>query len=203
MSGELAPGDRLPPERVLSKQLGVSRLTLRSALATLSAAGLIAVRHGSGYTIRDMRETGGMDLLPGLVEGIAGRDSTPAGRGAIAGDLLRLRRHLAAAVLEAIAERPPSPAARKAVNRAVERFAEATAVLHACRAADADDETGTTMPTSAVAQTTNATHADAVRFPTPSAPSARRASPAYALPRWRSSMRTSVWCDRCSTRPTA
>jgi DNA-binding FadR family transcriptional regulator len=132
VSGELAPGDRLPPERVLSKQLGISRLTLRSALATLSAAGLIAVRHGSGYTVRDLRDSGGTDLLPGLVD-----TGSSAERGAAAADLLRLRRHLAAAVLEAIAERPPTAARRRGVHVAIDRFADASAELHAARAVGA------------------------------------------------------------------
>lgn len=121
VSGELAPGDRLPPERVLSTRLGVSRLTLRAALATLAAAGLISVRHGSGYTVRDLRDTGGSDLLAGIVEQATSR----RGQAEAATDLLRLRRHLAAAVLEAIAERAPSAANRRAVRAAVDRFEEA------------------------------------------------------------------------------
>lgn len=141
VSGDLAPGTKLPPERLLSKQLGVSRLTLRAALATLSASGLIAVRHGSGYTVQDVRETGGTDLLPGLiaelavVDGRSRRGRRDAERDLVAADVLRLRRHLAAAVLEAIVERPPSAAARKAIGRAIERFGLATAELHAARAA--------------------------------------------------------------------
>lgn len=141
VSGELAPGTKLPPERLLSKQLGVSRLTLRAALATLAASGLIAVRHGSGYTVRDVRETGGTDLLPGLIaalavdEGGSRRGRRDAERDQVAADVLRLRRHLAAAVLEAIAERPPSAAARKAIGRAIDRFGLATTELHDARAA--------------------------------------------------------------------
>ena len=121
VSGELAPGEKLPPERELSVRFGVSRLTLRAALATLSAAGLLSVRHGSGYTVRDVRESGGADLLPGLVELAAARHVLPAA----AADLLRLRRHLAGAVLDALAEHPPSRAARRSVGEAIERFAEA------------------------------------------------------------------------------
>jgi DNA-binding FadR family transcriptional regulator len=123
LSGELLPGDRLPPERELSLKLGVSRLTLRSALATLAATGLVSVRQGSGYTVRDVRASGGADLLPGLVE-------LARTRGELAqtfGDLLRLRRHLAAAVLDALAERPPSRAARRSVHTAIEAFAVAAA----------------------------------------------------------------------------
>lgn len=119
VSGELSPGERLPPERELAERFGISRLTLRAALATLAATGLISVRHGSGYTVRDVRETGGADLLPALL----GQAGSPRDLAAAAADVLRLRRHLAAAVLEAIAENPPAAAARRAVVKAVERFA--------------------------------------------------------------------------------
>ncbi len=40
-SGDLQPGDRLPPERALAQWFGVNRLTLRQALSDLERAGLI------------------------------------------------------------------------------------------------------------------------------------------------------------------
>ncbi len=134
VGGELAPGERLPPERELAVRFGISRLTLRAALATLAAAGLVSVRHGSGYTVRDVRASGGADLLPELVERAASRRSLAAA----AADLLRLRRHLAGAVLEAIAEHPPSAAMRHAVRDAVDRFARAIETGDADAIADAD-----------------------------------------------------------------
>ena len=49
--GVLAPGTRLPPERDLAEQLGISRSTLRQALATLTETGhLTAMRGRAGGT---------------------------------------------------------------------------------------------------------------------------------------------------------
>jgi GntR family transcriptional repressor for pyruvate dehydrogenase complex len=45
--GRLTPGDQLPSERELTKQLGVSRVSVRDALRMLEAYGLIQVRVGA------------------------------------------------------------------------------------------------------------------------------------------------------------
>lgn len=42
------PGEALPPERVLAEQLGVSRATLREAIAQLAERGLVTRRQGAG-----------------------------------------------------------------------------------------------------------------------------------------------------------
>lgn len=52
-SGDLQTGQRLPPERELSKTLGVTRVTLRQALQLLSAEGLLERRQGSGNYIAE------------------------------------------------------------------------------------------------------------------------------------------------------
>ena len=46
--GRLRPGDKLPNEVELSAQLGVSRATLREAIRTLTAQGVLEVRRGRG-----------------------------------------------------------------------------------------------------------------------------------------------------------
>ncbi len=134
VEGTLVPGERLPPERELAERFGISRLTLRAALASLAASGLISVRQGSGYTVRDVRESGGSDLLPELLELASSRKQLATA----AADLLRMRRHLAAAVLEAIAENPPSAQARRVVRDAVEQFARAAETENTEVIADAD-----------------------------------------------------------------
>lgn len=56
-SERLEPGDRLPSERELAKQLGVSRTSVRQALASLRSLGLVDVRHGDGaYLMRPAAE---------------------------------------------------------------------------------------------------------------------------------------------------
>ena len=47
-SGAIAHGARLPPERTLAENYGVSGPTVREALQGLNAMGLLDVRHGSG-----------------------------------------------------------------------------------------------------------------------------------------------------------
>jgi GntR family transcriptional repressor for pyruvate dehydrogenase complex len=50
--GELAIGARLPPERDLALQLGVSRPSVREALIALEVEGRVEVRMGSGIYVR-------------------------------------------------------------------------------------------------------------------------------------------------------
>src|SRR6202795_3495135 len=49
--GEYAAGQRLPPERDLAKQLGVSRPSVREALIALEVEGYVEVRVGSGVYV--------------------------------------------------------------------------------------------------------------------------------------------------------
>lgn len=51
-SGELQAGDRLPPERKLVEEFGVSRTAVREALRSLAAQGLIDSHVGRGTFVR-------------------------------------------------------------------------------------------------------------------------------------------------------
>ncbi|HYL08541.1 MAG TPA: FadR/GntR family transcriptional regulator [Candidatus Udaeobacter sp.] len=54
----MAPGDRFPPERELSRSLAVSRTSVRQAFAALQALGFVDVRHGEGVFLRRTRGFG-------------------------------------------------------------------------------------------------------------------------------------------------
>lgn len=51
-SGELAPGDQLLPERQLAEKLGVSRSSVRAALAILAGMGVIEISPRDGAYVR-------------------------------------------------------------------------------------------------------------------------------------------------------
>jgi GntR family transcriptional repressor for pyruvate dehydrogenase complex len=61
--GELRPGDRLPAERELSRQLGVSRPSLRAGLRSLSVMGVVQIRPGAGSFIAGGPPVFGTDAL--------------------------------------------------------------------------------------------------------------------------------------------
>lgn len=93
-NGTVSPGARLPAERDLARQLGVSRPSLREALIALEVEGLLDVRVGSGiYVSTPGRPRRGAELADAsgpfeviqarrLIEGecaaLAARDATPA-----------------------------------------------------------------------------------------------------------------------------
>lgn len=59
--GELASGDRLPPERDLARLLGVSRPTLRAGIRSLSAVGILQSRQGAGTFVAKAEESPTLD----------------------------------------------------------------------------------------------------------------------------------------------
>ena len=62
--GEYGQGERLPPERDLAHQLGVSRPSVREALIALEVEGYVEVRVGSGVYVLGARPPGRAAALP-------------------------------------------------------------------------------------------------------------------------------------------
>lgn len=62
---DLKVGDRLPAERQLAQQLGVSRASLKQAIVALEVQGFLEVRHGGGTFLRrnDLRPAPLADVL--------------------------------------------------------------------------------------------------------------------------------------------
>ncbi|EBA10505.1 FadR/GntR family transcriptional regulator [Sagittula stellata] len=66
LRGILRPGERLPSERELSEKLGVSRPSLREAVAELHARGLLESRAGAGIFVTDVLGSAFSEALVGL-----------------------------------------------------------------------------------------------------------------------------------------
>jgi len=71
LRGILQPGERLPSERELSERLGVSRPSLREAVAELQDKGLLASRAGAGIYVADVL---GSAFSPALVQLLGSHD---------------------------------------------------------------------------------------------------------------------------------
>lgn len=71
LRGILRPGERLPSERELADRLGVSRPSLRDAVAELQAKGLLSSRAGSGVYVAEVL---GSAFSPALIDLFASHD---------------------------------------------------------------------------------------------------------------------------------
>jgi GntR family transcriptional regulator, transcriptional repressor for pyruvate dehydrogenase complex len=60
--GDVRPGDRLPPDRVIAADLEVSRATVREALLALELLGVVEIRHGSGVYVLDTSAMAGAEM---------------------------------------------------------------------------------------------------------------------------------------------
>jgi GntR family transcriptional regulator, transcriptional repressor for pyruvate dehydrogenase complex len=67
-SGELGPGDRLPPEKELSEALGLSRSSLREAVKALEIIRVLDVRRGDGTYVTSLTPDILLDAMSFVVD---------------------------------------------------------------------------------------------------------------------------------------
>lgn len=79
-SGEMAVGEQLPPERKMCDELGVSRMTVRQALAGLQDQGLIECRPGIGNFVSKPRVEQPVDVLVGFFDNMKLKGLEPSSR---------------------------------------------------------------------------------------------------------------------------
>jgi GntR family transcriptional regulator len=75
-SGALAPGNALPSERELCRQLALSRVTVRKAIAALVEDGVLLQRHGAGTFVAE-RIVKSFSKLTGFTEDLRARGLKP------------------------------------------------------------------------------------------------------------------------------
>ncbi|ADG76105.1 GntR domain protein [Cellulomonas flavigena DSM 20109] len=98
LTRRLRPGDPVPTESELTDTLGVSRSSVREAVRTLSALGIVDVRHGHGTFV------GELSLDP-LVETLVFRGALQPGDGLRAlREVIEVREALDVAMAERLAE---------------------------------------------------------------------------------------------------
>jgi len=71
LDGRLRPHDKLPSENEMTATHGVSRITVRQALADLQKEGLIVRLQGKGAFVSQPRAAQGLNRLEGLAESLA------------------------------------------------------------------------------------------------------------------------------------
>ena len=100
LSGEFAPGDKLPPELGLAADLNVNRFTVREAMNQLEQLRLIERKPGLGTVVLDYGEHASVDVIEYLVLTSGGMVNTD-----VLGNLLEFARSMSAEVARLAAER--------------------------------------------------------------------------------------------------
>jgi DNA-binding FadR family transcriptional regulator len=118
LSGRYEPGEKLPTQRKLAAELGVTMTALREALKRLEQLGLVEVRHGDAMRVTDWRARGGLDVIAHVLFAAGGLD-----RGALA-DVMEARRLMLAEAGALAAERRDDAAAARLAELAARIAAE-------------------------------------------------------------------------------
>ena len=104
---ELSPGERLPPERELAKDLKVSRMTVRQALSSLATRGLVERGVGRGTFVAHRKLDHDMTRVAGLTERLERAGLEPAAK---VGEVVE--REASWAIAAALEVKPGSPVIR-------------------------------------------------------------------------------------------
>ncbi len=86
VTGAIAAGEKLPPEREISVKMNVNRHTVREALRKIESMGLLSIRQGDGIYIKEYRDSGNLELLKHIL--YRQNDKTSA----VLKDILEIRR---------------------------------------------------------------------------------------------------------------
>src|SRR3954462_8172635 len=76
LSGRYEAGEKLPTQRRLAAELGVTMTALREALKRLEQLGLVEGRHGDAMRVTDWRAQGGLDVIAHVLFAAGGLDRT-------------------------------------------------------------------------------------------------------------------------------
>src|SRR3954466_8678610 len=101
LSGSYEPGEKLPTQRTLAADLGVTMTALREALKRLEQLGLVEVRHGDAMRVTDWRARGGLDVIAHVLFASGGLDR------AMLADVMEARRLMLAESARLPPPRPP------------------------------------------------------------------------------------------------
>ncbi|AYF78274.1 GntR family transcriptional regulator [Nocardia yunnanensis] len=129
-TGEYAPGDLMPSVRQVAEEFEMNRATAQLVLGRLESYGFVDAHRGRGFTVRDVRRTGGLDVYRRLFRLSMHAPETAA---AMFGNIVAAER---AIVLEALldytaAERGIDPAALTAAVDELETQARRAEPDHA------------------------------------------------------------------------
>jgi len=121
MTGQLQPGDRLPPERKLSERFGVGRTHVREAIRKLEFYGILKTRPQSGTFVASI----GISALESLIADVLRIDSTSFL------SLVETRVLLEVSSIQMACERH-TPADLENISKALDAYLEKTAVGLKC-----------------------------------------------------------------------
>jgi len=121
MTGQLQPGDRLPPERKLSERFGVGRTHVREAIRKLEFYGILKTRPQSGTFVASI----GISALESLIADVLRIDSTSFL------SLVETRVLLEVSSIQMACERH-TPADLRNISKALDAYLEKTAAGLKC-----------------------------------------------------------------------